>query len=144
MDCNLIIHGVKETMIKTKEEIDHDDKDYVECRMKDMEIKVNILKIERLGQFTREKEVKQQYRPLKINLENEEMKMQVLQNLTKLKGLNIKITEDLTREERRTMEKWRKYADQKNEEEGNETFKWRVRGSPRSRVYLKKVYTRHL
>ena len=35
------------------------------------------------------------------------------------------------------MEKWRKNADQKNEEE-DETFKWSVRGSPRSRVYLKK------
>ena len=33
------------------------------------------------------------------------MKMQVLQNLTKLKGLNIKIAEDLTREELRTTEK---------------------------------------
>ena len=118
--------------------------DYVECRMRDMGIKVNILKIERLGKFTREKEAKGQYRPLKINLESEEMKIQVLQNLTKLKGLHIKITEDLTREERRIMKKWRKDADQKNEEGGNETFKWRVRGSPRSRVYLKKVYTRQL
>ena len=27
VDCNLIIHGVKDTMIKTKEEINHDDKD---------------------------------------------------------------------------------------------------------------------
>ena len=54
--------------------------------MKDMEIIVNILK--RLGQFTRKKEVKGQYRPLKI---------QVLQSLTKLKGLHIKITEDLTK-----------------------------------------------
>ena len=52
--------------------------------------------------------------------------------------------EDLTKEERRIMGKWRKNADQKNEEEEDETFKWRVRGSPRSRVYLKKVYTRQL
>lgn len=84
-------------MIKTKEEIDDDDKDYVECRMKVLEIKANILKIERLGQFTREKEVKGQYRPLQMNLESEEIKMQVLQNLMKLKGLHIKITKDLRR-----------------------------------------------
>ena len=82
--CNLIIHGVIETVFKTKEELEQDDKDYVECRMKDMGIKVNIREIERLGQFSREKETKGQYRPIKINLESEEMKLQVLRNLTKL------------------------------------------------------------
>ena len=58
MACNLIIHGVSKTMIKTKKKIDRDDKDYVECRIKYIEIKVNILKIERLRQFTREKKSK--------------------------------------------------------------------------------------
>ena len=59
--------------------------------MKVLEIKANILKIERLGQFTREKEVKGQYRPLQMNLESEEIKMQVLQNLTKLKVFTSKL-----------------------------------------------------
>ena len=45
-----------------------DDKDYVECRMKDMGVKVNIHEIEGLGQFSREKETKGQYRLIKINL----------------------------------------------------------------------------
>ena len=40
-----------------------------------------------------------QYRPIKINLESKK-KLQVLRNLTKLKGFHIKITEDLTKEER--------------------------------------------
>ena len=47
--------------------------------------------------------------------------MQVLQNLTKLKGFYIKIAKDLIREERQLIEKWRKVADRKNEEEGNKT-----------------------
>ena len=41
MDSNLIIHGVKETITITQEKIDYDDKDYDECRMKDMEIEVH-------------------------------------------------------------------------------------------------------
>ena len=98
-------------MLKTKEGLEQDDKDYVESRMKDMRVKLNIREIQRLGQFSREKGTKGQYRPIKINLESEEMKLQVLRNLTKLKGFHIKITEDLTKEERRIMEKWRKNAD---------------------------------
>ena len=47
--------------------------------------------------------------------------MQVLQNLTKLKGFYIKIAKDLIREERQLIKKWRKVADRKNEEEGNKT-----------------------
>ena len=46
-------------MIKTKEGIDHDDKGYIESRMKDEEFEINILRMERLRQFTIEKEVKE-------------------------------------------------------------------------------------
>ena len=72
-------------MLKTKEELEQDDKDYVECRMKDMGVKVN--EIERLGQFSRKKETKGQYRPIKINLESEEMKLQVFRDATKQRNL---------------------------------------------------------
>ena len=87
-------------MLKTKEKLEQGGKDYVEYRIKEIRVKVNICEIKRLGQFSREKETKGQYRPIKINLESEEMKLQVLRNLTKLKGFHIKITEDLTKEER--------------------------------------------
>ena len=44
-----------------------------------------------------ERQEKKNYRPIKITMENESLKTQVLQNLKKLNGIkNIKVTEDLT------------------------------------------------
>ena len=98
-----------------------------------------ILNIQRIGVFTKERESKEQYRPLKICLESEEIKIQVLNNLTKLKGLFIKVTEDLTKQERLLVKEWQQKAQERNEKEQNKLYKWRVRGSPQSRLYLKQV-----
>ena len=73
-------------------------------------------------------------------MENESLKTQVLQNLKKLNGItNIKVTEDLTRKERN---KIKEKAKTKYMQEQN--FKWRVRGSPRSGLYLKQVFVKQI
>ena len=78
-------------------------------------------------------------------MENESMKTQVLQNLKKLNGIkNIKVTEDLTRKERNKIKEWQEKAQTKNSQEQNENFKWRVRGSPRSGLYLKHVFVKQI
>ena len=100
-ECNLIIHGVDESMEETKEELERDDKDFIENMViKKIELQVDIINVERIGEFSKEREEKERYRSIKILLKNVEMKMKILQNLKKLKGFNIRITEDLTKRER--------------------------------------------
>lgn len=146
--CNLIIHGVDEIMDEIKEEQEESDKNYVEAIiMKDrLGLDIKVVKAERIGVFTKEREENERYRPLKIRLQTEEMKMNVLKNLKKLKGitcLNLRITEDLTKKERLLIKEWHKKAEKKNDDENNTNFKWRVRGSPRSGLYLKKVFCKN-
>ena len=102
-------------------------------------LKSRAVNVQRIGEFTKERESKEQYRPLKICLESEEIKIQVLNNLTKLKGLFIKVTEDLTKQERLLVKEWKQKAQERNEREQNKLYKWRVRRSPQSWLYLKQV-----
>ena len=69
-----------------------------------------------------------------------EVKSQFLQNLSRLKGQFIKIIEDLTKQEKILVKEWQDKANNKNEKDNNKIYKWRVRGSPQSRLYLKKVF----
>ena len=56
-------------------------------------------------------------------MENESMKMQVLQNLKKLNGItHIKVTEDLTRKERNKIKEWQEKAKTKNTQEQNDNL----------------------
>ena len=97
--CNIIVHGVEESINEEPIELKIEDQKYIE----------NVI-----GVFTKERESKEQYRPLKICLESEEIKIQVLNNLTKLKGLFIKVTEDLTKQERLLVKKWQQKAQERN------------------------------
>ena len=128
-------------MKNDQEKLLKEDKQYVENVMRwGMGLIANTVKVERIGVFTREKEEKERYRPLKIHLPSKEIKNQVLQNLTKLKGYHIKITEDLTKNERSLIKEWNQRVEEKNKDLNDENFKWRVRGSPRSGLYFKKIY----
>ena len=51
----------------------------------------------------------------------------------------ISITEDLTWEERSILKEWFRKAHEKNEQEDNKEIKWCVRGSPRTKLYLKRL-----
>ena len=140
-ESNLIIHGVDESMEETKEEMETNDKDFIENKMmKKMGLQVDIVKLERIGKYSDEREQKQRYRPINILLKNVETKLEILQNLKKLKGFDVRITEDLTKRERKLCSEWKQKAEKMNENNGDKSFKWRVRGSPRSGLYIKKVY----
>ena len=56
----------------------------------------------------------------------------------------VKITEDLTKQERILVREWQDKASKKNETEQNKSYKWRVRGIPRNRLYLKKVFCKNI
>ena len=68
--------------------------------MKPMVFTLRPIRLHQIGLFTHEKALKEKYRPLKVSLESVEVKSQFLQNLLRLKGQFIKITEDLTKQER--------------------------------------------
>ena len=76
---------------------------------------MKIKKVQRIGTFTKERQEKKNYRPIKITMENESMKKEVLRNLKRLKDIpNIKVTEDLTRKERDEVKEWQSKAEKKN------------------------------
>ena len=95
---NIIIHGVEELMDTDPKELENEDHKYVEnVIMKPMGITSRPIRLHRFGAFTHERTLKERYRPLKVSLQ---IKSQFLQNLSRLKGQFIKITEDLTKQER--------------------------------------------
>ena len=64
--------------------------------------------------------------------------------MVKLKGKPkykaISITEDLTLFERSVVKEWKKKTDERNEKElSDSNIVWKVRGSPKSGLYLKKI-----
>ena len=90
-----------------------ENKDYVEnVIMKPMGLASRPLRLHRVGVFTYERALKERYRPLKVSLQ---IKSQFLQNLSRLKGQFIKITEDLTKQERILVKEWQDKANNKNE-----------------------------
>ena len=136
--CNIIIHGVEEWM--DDDEIGGmSDKDYVEkIVLKEMGLNFEIARIHRIGVLTKEREDNEKYRPMKVQLKSEDDKIKVLKGLHKLKIDQIRITEDLSPSERQQVKEWWKKADEKNLQNKDQTIRWKVRGSPRSGLYLKK------
>ena len=127
---------------RKKENKDHE---YVEnIIMKPIGLTSRPIRLHRIGVFTHERALKERYRPLKDSLESFEVKSQFLQNLLRLKGRFIKITEDITKQERILVKEWQDKANNKNEKENNKRHKWRVRGNPRSRLYIKKVFCKNI
>ena len=81
--------------------------------------------------------------PIKIEMSSESDKISVLRNLNKLKGSSefkgVSITEDYTVSERKLIREFNAKAKEKtgNDPE-KETVVWRVRGSPKNGLFLKK------
>ena len=84
------------------------------------------------------------YRPLKVTFFDEQQKKRLMNNLYRLKinapSYKISVTEDYTRTERIKIKEESIKAKNLNEENnGKENFIWRVRGCPRTSLYLKKM-----
>jgi hypothetical protein len=127
---NLIIHGKEEVGV-------NDDKFFLDNLIKDLQIGAIATKqVERIGQ-------KPAKRPIKIVFNNEEDKEKVLNNLKNLKDIQIykgiSITPDHTYSERMLIKEYYERAKAKNVLEGGDSsFIWRVRGSPKNGLSLKK------
>jgi len=131
---NIIIHGV----VENERGENKTDTDFVRTLINDLKVKVEIKYITRLGNTKSDK-----IRPIKVVFTKEEEKDSVIGSLPSLKGYEeykkISVMEDFTFEERRLIKSWADKAFDKNskEPEGS-TIVWRVRGSPKNMLFLKK------
>ena len=84
-------------------------------------------------------------RPIKVIFKSTEDKYKILNNLKNLKGKelykSISVTHDYTFNEREVLNNFLRQAKEKNESDTteNKDYKWKVWGSPKNRLFLKKV-----
>jgi len=131
--CNIIIHRLKEDKKDNEERTQQRDKTDIIDILNDIGIyKIPTLTHYRIGKNS-EKD-----RPIKVIFQNEFDKNEVMKNLDKLESSQqISITEDFTIKERQMIKELHEEA--KNRNDNNENFIWRVRGSPRTSLRLKKI-----
>ena len=138
--CNMIVHHLGENKHEDKEEQRIGDKDYVEEVVKNrMGFDVDIVSTERIGTRKEDMFISKRWRPLKVTLKNEEEKKQIMASVHKLAKWDFRITDDFSKKERETIKERHRKAKDKTKEENDETCVWKVRGSPRTRLYLKKT-----
>jgi hypothetical protein len=136
---NLIIHGVQDDSNVDQATRKNDDQAFVQSLL--LTITLNDLpykSLQRIGKPQPDRK-----RPLMLVLNNELDKEKILQNLTKLKDQmkfkGVSVTEDYTIAERKMLTEWKEKAKAKNTEEDPESnFIWRVRGTPKNGLTLKK------
>lgn len=138
--CNLIIHG--STECKDSNAAMKDDKDLVQYLMSTIGVAESVKSVTRLGEKREGRR-----RPIKVALNNEEDKTKILSRLWKLRGVarfdRISVSEDFTIAERETLKIWQEKAKGKNEEEpADSNVIWRVRGSPKNGLFLKRIARR--
>jgi len=143
--CNLILHGVDESTEDSEESTKIYDEEYLNEKVLPKKLSLRNIKIEetqRIGKFSKEKEDEKRYRPIKVRFANEEDKNTVLRAITKGERLPFRVTEDLTKSERKTIKEWCMKAQEMNTSLKDANFKFKVRGSPRKKLYLKKIVNR--
>ena len=130
-DANIIIHGVEENDTI-------DDNNFVNELLNCVNINTEPTYVARIGKESK------RTRPIKVIFNHSHVKCRFMKNLTKLKQYNkyanISITDDLTIMEREQVKEWRSKADERNQAMMQNEYKWRVRGSPREGLYLKKIF----
>ena len=136
---------VKNLIMFNKSEVTPEhDKDFIQNLIKELKVgDINVKQIERIGERSSLDLSKK--RPIKIVFNNEEDKEKVMANLRNLKDIEmfkgISIAQDHTYSERMLIKEYHQRAKSKNEQEGEDpSFVWRVRGTPKNGLSLKKIY----
>ena len=135
---NIIIHGVGEDSNAEKATAKKNDEEFVKKFLNTVTTdNVKYKSVHRLGQPDPVKK-----RPIMLMLESEEDKDKVLKKLTNLKDKEeykgVSVTEDYTVTERKLLQEWRDRAKAKNEAEPESNYVWRVRGTPKNGLELKR------
>ncbi len=138
--CNIIVHNLGENKDEDIEEQRVGDKNYVEEVVRNqMGFKVNIVSAERIGARGDEMFKTKRWRPLKVVLRNEEEKRQILASVHKLEKCNFRVSEDFSTKERETIKEWHRKAKEKTTLQKDSSWIYKVRGSPRTKLYFKKI-----
>ena len=143
--CNLIFHGLEESIENPAITRTIFDKKFLNNRILGFQLGLNNIKIvnaQRIGTFNEEREEKGRYRPIKVQFLNEDDKNEVLKSIiAKNKDYSSPygVTEDLTMNERKTIKEWCKKAEEMNSQIKEKNIRWKVRGSPRTKLYFKKI-----
>ena len=140
--CNLIIHGVPEQETNRKP-LNAFDTDFVVNFIIAIGSSATFKSVTRLG-----KKEEGKTRPLKIVLDNEMWKNEILGNLPSLKGVDIykriSVTEDYTISEREQIRSYVLKAKELNQREASGSlFEWKVRGTPKNGLQVKKFRKRN-
>ena len=131
---NLIIRGKQDIS-------EEDDTAFFKDLIKELCIgAIHPTSIMRIGTKTTERT-----RPIKVTFKSYEDKYKMLNNLKALKGKefykSISVTHDFTLNEREMLNNFLRQAKEKNDMDTSENkdYKWKVWGSPKNRLFLKKV-----
>ena len=136
---NIIIHGVGEDSNAEKTTAKKKDEDFANNLLKAMKIEnLTFRSVHRIGKPDPEKK-----RPMMLMLSSESDKDKILASLTNLRNQveykGVSVTEDYTLTERKLLQDWRDKAKAKNnEEDSNSNYIWRVRGTPKNGLELKR------
>ena len=141
---NFIVHGVAEISGEVSAAKKHDE-EFIKTLMVDLGLETQSKALYRLGQ--RDDTREQSKRPIKVVMSSETEKELVMANLKNLKGKEnyrrISITDDHTIKERNMVQEFVKKAKAANEnEDSNSGFEWKVRGSPKNGMSIKKFKKR--
>ena len=138
--CNLIIHGVAEASSNDKSKAKTlDDVFVTDLSGAILVTAVTFKSVTRIGKTDLNKK-----RPIKVVLNNEADKNKIMTNLRNLKGLEsfkgISVIEDYTINERRLVKDMSDKAKEYNDKESPDSnYIWRVRGSPKNGLIVKKL-----
>ena len=120
------------------EDENKEDIDFVKELLNDVNVNTQLTYVSRVGKNSKG------MRPIKVAFKDSHIKYRFMKKLTVLKQhekyVKLSITDDLTKMERDQIKEWKKRADEMNKAKSNEDFNWRVRETPRDKLYLKKIF----
>ena len=135
---NLIIHGVEKSSSDNKDDATKSGDIYINKFIAALKVTSTVKSALRIGLPVQDKN-----RPIKVVMNTEEERNRILSNLRNLKDISehktISVTEDYTITERWMIKDWSDKANEKNKNESPDSkFVWRVRGSPKDGLRLKR------
>ena len=142
---NLILHGVPEPCGNVSAENKKMDEEYVVKFIDAVQVAVAFKSVSRIGRPDQE----DKKRPVKVIMNSEEGKMKVLDNLRNLKDnesfKRLSVTDDYPVAERYLLKEYSLKAKEMNDKESPDCkYAWRVRGTPKNELDVKRLMKRRL
>ena len=138
--CNIIVHGVAVSTSDDKDQAKQHDKDLVTALIRDLGHGFDSKSVFRLGNGPTK-------RPIKVTFNSEDEKNDIMNSLRNLKGKEqykgVSVTDDHTLKDRELIKEWTEKAKSANNEEPSDSvYEWKVRGSPKNGLSLRKFRKR--